>query len=79
MDFDKTQQSTAVMGLDLASTTGTQQLHQHWHFQFTDHGHGPLQIHQSRAPDAACDHPSPHITSPVLKDCYNRWSPTSWF
>jgi len=42
-----------------------------------DCGHGPQQIHQLWAPDAASDRPSPHVTSPAMEDHYDRWSPKS--
>jgi len=67
-----------VKGLDLTSTAGTQQLHQDRYFQLTEHSHRPHQIHQPQAPDAASDRPSPHITFPALKDCYDRWSLKLW-
>ena len=75
MDFDETERRAAVMQLELASATGAQQLPKDQHLQPADHGHGPHQIHQPQAPDAACNNPMPHTISPALKDCYNRWNP----
>jgi len=60
------------------SATGTQQLHRDRRLQPAGCGHGPHEIHQPWAPDAARDRPSPHITSPATEDHYDRWSPKSW-
>jgi len=72
MNFRETEQSAAVMELELASATGIQQPSQDRHLQPTDRGRGPHQICQLPAPDAACNSPTPHIMSPALKDCYDR-------
>jgi len=77
MNFDETKRSAEVMEVDLASVAGAQLLSWDLRLQPADCRQGQYQICQLRAPDAAHNLTTPHITSPAVKDGYDRWSPKS--
>jgi len=83
MNIDETEQSAAVIRLELTSATGAQHLSRDQHLQLTDRGHGPCQIHQLWDADASCDNPTLHTilllppTSPACRtkaqSCSANW------